>query len=148
MSIEKKSNGNGYLAARRDPDGKQRAKSFARKIDGDRFLATVTVDQLSGPYVDPGAGKVTVEAFAGSWAAAQPWRGSTRGCRESVIEHQIVSTFGRMELRSVRPSHVQAWVGRLSASGLAASTVGTYFRVLAQIDDRGSSRSTHPRVAV
>ena len=53
--------------------------------------------------------------------------------RDSVIEHQIVPAFGRTGGSSVRPSDVQAWVGRLFASGLAASTVGTYFRVLAQL---------------
>jgi integrase len=132
MSVEKKSNGR-YLARWRDPSGKQKAQTFDRKIDADRFLATVTVDQLTGRYVDPGAGKLTVEAFARQWAAGQPWRESTRESRESVIDHQIVPTFGRAQLRTMRPSDVQAWVGRLSASGLAASSVGAYFRVLAQM---------------
>jgi len=71
MSIEKKAAG--YQARWRDPSGKQRARTFPRKSDADRFLATVTVDQLQGRYVDPTAGKVTVEAFARQWAAGQPW---------------------------------------------------------------------------
>jgi integrase len=131
MSIEKKSAG--YQARWREANGRQRARTFARKVDADRFLATVTVDTARGAYIDPDAGRVTVEAFAREWAGSQPWRESTRASRETVIEHQIVPVFGRAELRAVRPSDVQAWVGRLSASGLAASTVGTYFRVLAQL---------------
>ena len=70
------------------------------------------------------------------WPAKAPAAGtgaSTRDSRESVIDHQIIPTFGRCQLRAVRPSDVQAWVGRLSMSGLAASSVGTYFRVLAQM---------------
>jgi integrase len=132
MSIEKKSNGR-YLARWRDPGGKQRARTFVRKLDADRFLATVTVDALSGRYVDPKAGKVTIETFVDRWAAAQPWRESTRASRESVIEARIKPAFGRSEVRAVRASDVQAWVGRLSAGGLAASSVAAYFRVLAQI---------------
>ncbi|MGI9030175.1 MAG: tyrosine-type recombinase/integrase [Ilumatobacteraceae bacterium] len=42
-------------------------------------------------------------------------------------------TFGVAPLRSVRPSDVQAWVGAMSSSGLAASTVESYFRVLAAV---------------
>jgi integrase len=132
MSIERRSDGK-WRARWREHDGKQRAKHFTRKLDAERFLATVTVDQLHGRYIDPTAGKVSVKEFAGSWSAAQPWRESTRDSRESVIDTQIVPTFGAMQLRAVRPSHVQAWVGRLSGSGLAASTVAAYFRVLRQM---------------
>lgn len=32
----------------RDPDGRDRSASFARKIDAQRFLATVEADQLRG----------------------------------------------------------------------------------------------------
>jgi integrase len=107
--------------------------TFDHKRDADRYLATVTVDQLSGRYVDPNAGKITVAAYAVRWAAGQPWRESTRENREWIIETRIVPTFGQAQLRSVRPSDVQAWVGRLSAEGLAASTVAAYLRVLAQV---------------
>jgi integrase len=132
MSIEKKSNGR-YLARWRDPSGKQKAKAFKRKMDADRFLASVTVDALQGRYIDPTAGRETVEAFAVRWADAQPWRETTRESRETVLDRHIVPTFGAMPLRAVRPSDVQAWVGRMSATGLASSSVGAYFRVLAQM---------------
>lgn len=132
MSIERRPDGK-WRARWREADGRQRARHFRRKLDAERFLATVTVDQLAGRYIDPNAGKATVAEFAARWATAQPWRSSTRESRESVIDHQIVPAFGSSQLRSVRPSDVQAWVGRLSASGLAASTVGAYFRVLAQM---------------
>ncbi len=132
MSIERKANGR-WLARWRDPAGKQRARSFGRKLDADRFLAGVTVDTLQGRYVDPSAGRITVDAFARRWASGQPWRESTRASRESTIDHQVNPTFGAMELRAVRTSDVQSWVGRMSAAGLAASSVAAYYRVLAQI---------------
>jgi integrase len=132
VSVEKKSNGR-YIARWRDPDGNQRGKTFDRKLDADRFLATVKVDQMHGRYIDPGAGKLQVREFARMWADGQPWRESTRENRETIIEHQIIKVFGSTQLRAVRPSDVQAWVGRMSAQGLAASTVAAYFRVLAQM---------------
>jgi hypothetical protein len=106
VSIEKKSNGR-YLARWRDPGGNQRAQSFDRKIDADRFLATVTVDQLQGRYVDPSAGRLTVEAFARQWASGEPWRESTRASRETVIEHQISRGSGACQPR-VWPPRVSA----------------------------------------
>ncbi len=50
-----------------------------------------------------------------------------------MLGAQVVPVFGALELRQVRPSHVQAWIGAMSAGGLAASTVESYFRVLAAV---------------
>ena len=50
-----------------------------------------------------------------------------------VIGSQIVPRFGSMPVCSVRPSMVQAWVGEMTSSGLAPSTVESYFRVLAAV---------------
>jgi hypothetical protein len=37
----------------RDPSGRQRAKNFERKVDADKFAATVTADVYRGDYIDP-----------------------------------------------------------------------------------------------
>lgn len=55
-----------YEARWRDPDGRERSRSFDRKLDAQRFLATVEADKLRGSYIDPNAGKVTLQAFAES----------------------------------------------------------------------------------
>lgn len=132
MSIEKKPNGR-YLARWRDPSGKQRGRTFARKVDATNFLATMTTDALQGRYVDPSAGKVTVEQYAREWAKGQPWRPTSRQRTEGIIDRQVVPRFGVLQLRQVRRSDVQAWVGQMTAGGLAASTVEAYYRTLAAI---------------
>ena len=38
-----------------------------------------------------------------------------------------------MQLAAARPSDVQAWIGRMSAGGLAPSSVRAYYRVFAQV---------------
>ena len=131
MSIEKKSNG--YLARWRDETGRQRARTFTRKVDANDFLAAVKVDTQRGTYVDHTAGRDTVEAYATAWAAAQPWRPQTRERMMHVISSQIVPRFGALQLRSVRSSAVQAWVGEMTSSKLAPSTVEGYYRVLAAV---------------
>ncbi len=54
----------GYQVRYRDPDGRQRAKSFRRKGDADRFAAVVEADKLRGAYVDPTAGRIKLRDFA------------------------------------------------------------------------------------
>jgi hypothetical protein len=49
-----------WRAHYRTPAGAQRNKTFARKIDAERFLATVESAKLTGPYVDPQLAKVTI----------------------------------------------------------------------------------------
>jgi hypothetical protein len=59
-SVEKRAR-NGKTVRRahyRTPNGAQRNKSFARKVDAERFLTTVESAKLSGSYVDPALGRV------------------------------------------------------------------------------------------
>lgn len=132
MSISKLPNGR-YRVRWRDHDGTQCAEHFALKRDADAREAEVRVDLARGSYVAPDAGKVTVRVFASQWASGQPWRDSSRARVDHVLRAQIDPTFGSRQVRTVRPSDVQAWVGKMTASGLAASTVESYFRVLAAV---------------
>lgn len=97
----------------RDPDGRSRSASFARKVDAQRFLATVEADQLRGTYVDPAAGKVTLEAFAGEWLDAQTFDASTREAVATRLRTHVYPHLGGYELRHLRPSTLQAWLAAL-----------------------------------
>jgi hypothetical protein len=58
-----------YLA----PDGRERARNFARKADADRFAASVETDKARGEWIDPRLGKTTVEEWGrGVAPAARP----------------------------------------------------------------------------
>lgn len=54
----------GKWQARWRADGKQRKRSFPRKIDAGRFLTTVEANMLHGSYIDPSAGRVTIGDYA------------------------------------------------------------------------------------
>lgn len=121
-----------WEAVYRDPDGRQRTKAFARKVDARRFLATVEADVLRGAYVDPQAGKVTFAAFAEEWLAAQTFDGKTREGVESRLRAHLLPTFGSLELRALKPSTVQGWLGSASRE-LAPSTVRLLLATLSSI---------------
>lgn len=108
-----------------DPDGHQRSKMFARKIDAERFLASVTTDMLRGSYVDPSAGKVTFADFAARWLEARTFGESSREATEVRLRVHAYPYLGRRQLRDLRPSVIQAWV-----RGLQEQLAPSYVRVI------------------
>jgi hypothetical protein len=42
-----------WRARYRDPSGRERSKSFARKVDAEQFLVSIEDAKLRGAYVDP-----------------------------------------------------------------------------------------------
>jgi integrase len=104
----------------RDEAGKQRKKGFARKVDADRFRAEVEHTLNTGSYVDPAGGRVTFEAYAEQWRAAQPHRPNTVDRTKSGLTKHAYPAFGARPMASLRESQLQAWVTGLD---LAASSV-------------------------
>jgi len=80
-SITKRPDGR-WRARYRDEAGKEHAKHFDRKVDGQRWLDEVTAAVVTGQYVDPKAGRRTFRAYAEAWAASQP-HGTALGSRSS-----------------------------------------------------------------
>lgn len=116
----------------RDPDGRQRRKTFHKKGDADRFAATVEADKLRGQYVDH-SDRTTVAEYARTWAAARPHRPSTARRVSSLIETHIAGTrLGDRRLSAVRPSEVQAWASS-RAQVLAPSTLRNLVSLLRSI---------------
>jgi integrase len=99
-----------WQARYRDPEGRERSKTFTRKVEAQRWLDQVTADLVTGRYVDPKAGRVTLADFAGQWLEAQTFDAPTRETMESRVRTHILPTLGDVELRHLKPSTVQAWV--------------------------------------
>jgi integrase len=121
-----------YDVRYRDPDGRQRKKTFGRKGDADRFAATVEADKLRGQYVDH-SDRTTVAEYARAWAATRPHRPTTARRVSAVIEVHIAGTsLGSRRLSAVRPSEVQAWATD-RARVLAPSTLRSLVSLLRSI---------------
>ncbi|GAA0294625.1 tyrosine-type recombinase/integrase [Kineococcus aurantiacus] len=119
--IEKRGPGR-YRARWNEPGGRERSKTFERKTDAVKFLATVDADQLRGQYVDP-HDKTTVLEYARQWAEGRPHRPTSARRTASNINNHIAGTaLGERRLASVLPSDVQAWVSDRAAR-LAPSTL-------------------------
>src|SRR5437667_261241 len=53
-----------WQARYRDPDGRQRAKEFTKKVDAERFLATTRADMARGDWTNPADAKLPVKPDA------------------------------------------------------------------------------------
>lgn len=109
-----------------DPEGHQRSRTFARKVDAERFLITVEADKLRGTYIDPDAGRVTLRDYGEEWLVARTFDESSREAVRSRLRVHVFPHLGDRELAAIRPSHVQAWLRGLQ-QGLAPRYVRVIF---------------------
>ena len=123
-----------WLARWRDPAGEQRKRSFAKRSDAERHLTGVTHSLLTGGYVDPAAGRLTVGEYAATWLGRQTnLKPSTRSTYGVLHRRYIAPPFGPLPLAKIDHSAVVGWIAEMSAAGLAASTIPQTHRVLSMI---------------
>ena len=70
-NVDKKRRPDGTYRARwrEYPGGPQKTKHFRKKIDAERYVVKVQHDLMVGAYVDPSAGRTTVEDYFPVWSA-------------------------------------------------------------------------------
>jgi integrase len=129
IRTDRHSKGHRWRARYLDPDGRERARTFPRKQDAERFLAGVESDKSRGLYVDPAAGRLTVGEYAQTWQAAQVHRRTTAAAFDSHLRNHILPLLGRRPLAAVTRSEVQAWV-KSRSQVLAPTTTATVYAVL------------------
>jgi integrase len=127
-SIEKRQQTAGgkitWRAHYRDPSGRQRSKSFHRKVDAQRFLTTVEAAKLTSAYVDPARSTLTVGLLLDQWLAGKiNLKASTRARYQSAVEVHVRPRWGTVPLSKVTFEGVQAWLAQLSASGMSGASV-------------------------
>lgn len=133
-----------WQARYREPGGRQRKKSFRRKVDAERFITSLEADKLRGSYIDPDAGKISLRAYAEQWLAAQTFGESTYVATELRLRVHVLPTLGALELRAIKPLTVQRWVASLDKWAPTYQRVifGTLSAVLsAAVDDELIARN-------
>jgi integrase len=107
--------GRRWRARYTDPDGKERSKSFDKKVDADRFLTEVEHSKLTGSYLDPDAGRVTLGSRARLWLDSLTCDPTTRHHIELRVQRHILPVLGhrRLDVLTRSPSIIQAWAANL-----------------------------------
>src|SRR4029453_562376 len=115
----------------RDPAGRERAKSFARKVDAERFLRRVEADKFQGLWVDPRQGQTTVGELADRWyATTVTLKPKTREDYRSLLDNHVLPTFGDRAVASIDTLAVRSWHANLVSGGLSLSRAKHAYYVL------------------
>jgi integrase len=123
-----------WRARYRDREGREHSQTFARKVDAERFLAEVDVDQARGRWADPRLGRVTVGQWCEDWwATTVDLADSTRVRTRGILNNYVLPDFGHRQLASVAHLEVVQWIAELSAAGLAPRTIRKIGQTLGQV---------------
>ncbi|MBA2508323.1 MAG: site-specific integrase [Nocardioidaceae bacterium] len=145
-NISKRPDGR-WRARYRDDSGREHARHFTRKVDGQRWLREQQTALDRGTWVDPSHGRVTFASYYAEWSQRQVWESSTRKAMDSAIR---LVAFADVEIGKVRPSHVEAWVKQMAAS-YAPTTVRArmaYVRTVFKAAIRDQMVATDPTTGV
>ena len=118
-----------WVARYRDEAGRQRKKNFNRKVDAQRWLDETTASIVTGRYVDPSAGKITLDQFYQKWSQLQIWLTTSRTSADQAVR---TCSFKDLPLKKIRKSHVEGWVKEMDTR-LAASTIQTRFIIVRSV---------------
>lgn len=119
-SVAKRPDGQ-WRARYRDRESKEHSRHFARKIDAQRWLDEVTTSVVTGQYVDPKAGRVSVRDYSERWRQMQHHRPGTTALYERVLRLHVYPAIGDKPLSAVRHSDVRAFLTGMSTT-LAPNT--------------------------
>lgn len=123
-----------YMVRYRTPQHTQTKKrGFTTKRDAEAFANTVEVEKLTGSYVAPSLGQVTVSELGKDWLTRQAHHKASWSARlESVWRVHVEPKWGRRRIADIRKTEVQKWVADLK---LSPSSVAHAHTVLAGILD-------------
>lgn len=122
-----------WRARYRGPDGRERSKTFRRKVDADRWLREQEGQLDRGLWLDPSEGKVTLEEYSTRWLTGRPLKPKTVEGYKSLLNSRILPAFGSWPLRTIAPDDVRSWVAEMVTEGLSASRVKQARSLLATI---------------
>lgn len=107
-----------------DDDGQERAKGFRTKTTANQWLDGIVASQVTGNYIDPRLGSVTLASFYREWSTRQIWETGTRSAMDLAVNS---TTFSSIAFSDLRPSHIEAWVKEMQDKPLQPSTIRTRF---------------------
>ncbi len=127
--VEKRGPGR-WRARYRGPDGRERSRTFDRRVDAERWLRAEVGSLDRGAWVDPRAGRVTVGELGTRLLTTKGDR-NTRAWYSAMLRH-VGARWEHVPIGSVRHVEVQAWVGDLATSH-GPDTVRGAFKALHEL---------------
>lgn len=112
-------------------DGSRSGEHFDRKVDAEGYRDATKHKLSVGSYVNPKAGKLTVEQVYEEWLTQQAHAAaSTQAKRESAWDVWVSPKWRRVAVSDVRRSAVRSWVTEMTEDGAGPTTVENAVEVL------------------
>lgn len=117
-----------------DPSGRDRSRTFARKLDAERFLERIGTDMQKGEWIDPRANKIRFEEWVEVWwKTTVKLAPSTRRGYDKVLRIHLLPAFKGRKLASIDWVEVELFATSMLERGLSAKTVRETVSVLSQV---------------
>jgi integrase len=134
MSIQRR--GDAWRARYRGPDGRERSRSFDRRADAARWLATQKALMARGDWLDPAASRVLFEDVAALWVSTLVQvKPKTAHQYRHLLTRWVLPTWGQVPLNKITTEGIQQWVCELITAGLGASGARQSLSVLSCVLD-------------
>ncbi len=123
-----------WQARWRDPAGVERVRTFNYKDQARAFLAKIESAKVTGSYVDPKRGRLSLESYWPTFLEASPHlRPSTLALYESLWRTHVGPRLGLRALSTITRLDVDAFVARMSADGVGQATTNASYRLLRRV---------------
>jgi hypothetical protein len=142
--------GKRWMARFVDDQGRENAKSFDKRVDAQAWLDEITAAQVTGMYVEPKAGLISVGELHAKWLGTQGHlKATTVATRKYTWSAHIEQRWAPVALAAVQTSGVRSWVQDMVMAGAGPATVENALSVLRQVlalEDKRVGRATHVKV--
>lgn len=114
-----------------DLNGKEKSRTFKRRIDADQYRVKIESDIMRGEYIDRAHGQTTVEEVWRRWEPTQATRAAkTRYDRQGNWRRYVQPRWGSTAIARITKTDVQLWVAELHEAGYSVSTLEHALEVL------------------
>lgn len=135
--------GKRYQVRYRTPQRTQTKKrGFRTKRDAVEFAATVEVDKMTGSYVAPKLGMITVAELAPAWLSRKQSDLAPSNYRtlESAWRVHVEPAWGSTRIADIDLNAVERWIGVMGKTSGATNVIRCYGVLAAILDDAVKSR--------
>jgi len=126
--------GRRWLARYVDDEGRENSRSFDRRVDAQAWLDEITAAHVTGTYVAPKAGLVTIGELHAKWVGTQGHLAATTAAtREYTWSTHVESRWAPVSAANVHTTDIRSWVQDMTAAGAGPTTIENALSVLRQI---------------
>lgn len=123
MAVRKLANGK-WEASYRDPQRRERVRTFPTRREADRWRSTMKTDVARGDYVDPRLSRSRFHEWADEWMATTAHlKPKTRAGYESDLRVHVLPVLGDRAVGSIQQVDIRRFVADMVARGAAPGTV-------------------------